>query len=281
FYSPSHDFLDNVDNSKFISINNRICKNLKTILSRSGFLIIDATESTHANFRVILDDIFGQDHHVSTIIWTKVVDSVSSIVSLSHQKSPSSHFDYLLIYCKDPEHMAFNKLPPDPSTYSNPDRDPRGPWHSMPLVASQKSTNKIFSYTFKNGDKEWTLTKKWRYPFYSIQKLERENRLYFTNPKRGFGTPRVKKFLSERIIEYNKTGARGFTPNSLWADPQKFTVSETYKRLIEMTTKQKDIVFDSFSQNGQILKQIENLNRKYIGVKILDLKSSIKKIKLN
>ena len=131
------------------------------------------------------------------------------------------------------------------------------------------------------------LPKKFRYARRSIEKLERENYLHYTNPSGRVGVPRVKKFYYERLEEYKKTGKRGHTPNSLWINPElygsleelwrvlnitsknniniPFRTPKLYKMLFYLTTKENDCIFDFFHQFGQISQLSSKLHRKYVG----------------
>lgn len=270
--------------SQFLSHSYYTLRWLINFLNQDGFIIVHAIESTYSKFRILLDKIFGRNNHIATIIWRKGIVELSKekIMSLNSEYI-KSEFDYIIIYSKNIDKMKFYKLPPDLSTYSNPDNDPRGPWHSMPLVASQKSSNKIFTYTFKNGVK---ITKKFRYPFHSIKKLEEENMLHYTSPKGRPGIPRVKKFYKERLDEFRKTGKRGLTPNSLWTKPENFgtlleywqnlnfnsdifsitpyRVPKLYEKILEITTKKNDSIFDYFNIFGELANLSEKLKRKYV-----------------
>ncbi len=291
FYSPPMLFQDPslkfLTSDQFLSFSWAWFHWLKPSIRETGFLIVHAIEATYPKLRIILDHLFGRENHIATLIWKKSASiSRESPRSGNYGTYFDAEFDYIIIYSKNISKMTFYKLPPDLSTYKNPDDDPRGPWHSMPLVASQKSSNKTFTYTFLNGNR---VTKKFRYPPHSIQQLEMENRLHYTNPPGRLGIPRVKKFYRERMAEYQKTGKRGFTPNSLWIDPKKygsiqeywnalsyspfestqvfpFRVPKLYQNLVEMTTRASDRIFDGLSFFHDIPQMITAMRRKFYGI---------------
>lgn len=295
FYTPPLCFQDEIQQvftlDQFLTFSWYWLNWLNPLIDETGFLITHAIESTYSKLRILLDKILGRQNHIATIIWKKAnLSKLQVPPSFSNGDYLKNEFDYILIYSKNIDRMKFYKLPPDISTYQNLDNDPRGPWHSMPLVASQKSSNKRFSYTFKNGI---TITKKFRYPYHSIKHLEETNCLHYTNPKGRPGIPRVKKFYHERLKTYQKTGKRGFTPNSLWIEgnrygalndywPNRFgslyrgncqkrlfipyRVPKLYENLLEITTREHDIIFDSFLQY-RVLKDVSRkLNRHYFGI---------------
>jgi adenine specific DNA methylase Mod len=250
---------------------------LYMIMDENSFLLFHSIEPHYSKIKLILDEIFGQKNHVGTVIWKKFKDSNSHPIT--------ECFDMILIFSKNIQKMKFYKLEPPQEVYSNPDNDPRGPWVSMPLIASEKSTNPCFTYVFKNG---FALTRKFRYPEYSIRKLEEENRIHFTHPKKGDGIPRVKKFLYERLEKFESTGAHGYTPNTLCTDTEKFGSIDAntrnnhtlgtlgiqqyrtkglYEFLCKITTKKGDWIFDCFPQTGAIHESIIKMGRNIIEIR--------------
>ncbi len=192
-----------------------------SLVKTTGFIVFHVYEPLYALMKIVLDELLGSKNHIATFIWKKT-DTGNKIEDLDYEGDYfTTYFDYILLYARNMEEMTFYKLPPSKKLYSNPDNDPRGEWISHPLVASKKSTNKVFTYNFKDGRE---ITKKWRYPPDSIQQLEKENRLHYTQPKNGIGTPRVKKFYADRLKEFLESGRqkRGTTPNTLLINPQKY-----------------------------------------------------------
>jgi adenine specific DNA methylase Mod len=239
---------------QYLSLLYHVLQHLKDRLDVSGFCIAYALESNYAATRILMDEVFGRENHISSIIWK------------NKDENMGRSFDYVILYAKNIDQMKFYKFPPDPSTYRNPDNDPRGPWNSMPLVASQKASNPTFTYTFKNGS---IITRKYRYPFHSIEKLERENRLHYTNPPGKMGIPRVKKYLAERLAEYERNGTHGTTPNSIWIIKK----CELFEKLLQITTLKGDWILDYFGsigENGGLAQAASNINRSVITVKLED-----------
>ncbi len=209
---------------EFFVFCKKLLKTLHSAIRETGFLAIHCYEACYHPLKILLDEMFGEQNFIATFIWKKQMNqreiqdneitSKKDILNIKGYWSDYIQYpyDYVILYAKNSGKMNFHKLPPSDKLYRNPDNDPRGPWISHPLVASKKSTNKKFTYKFKDGRE---VTRKWRYPPESILKLEEENRIHYTQPRKGVGVPRVKKFFSERLKEFRKTGKRGTTPNSL------------------------------------------------------------------
>ncbi|MHA2122450.1 MAG: DNA methyltransferase, partial [Promethearchaeota archaeon] len=259
---------------------------IKSLMKNTGFIVIHTHESHYSKLKIILDETFGRENYVGTIIWKKLEQSkLFSHINIGTNLYYRSLFDYILIYSKDENIRKFNKFPPEDTLYKNPDNDPRGPWESRPLVASEKSSNEEYTYTFKNG---LELTRKFRYARDTLKRYEQENRIHFTKPKTGRGIPRLKIFFSERLKTYEDTGEGGTTPNSLWINTKKygsiqtlllklkdhptlsihqpFRTEKVYKNLLYLTSSENDLVLDCFSQLGIVLNSANDLKRKWIGI---------------
>ncbi|MFX1590696.1 MAG: DNA methyltransferase, partial [Promethearchaeota archaeon] len=259
---------------------------IKKMLKDTGFIIVHTIEANYPKLKIILDEIFGKSNYIGTIIWRKLEKSkLFSSIKIDFSEYYKFPFDYILLYSKDENLKKFNKFPPSDELYKNPDNDPRGPWESRPLIASEKSSNEIYTYVFKNG---LSLTRKFRYAKDTLQKYEEENRIHFTKPKRGKGIPRLKIFFSERMDEFRKTGNGGTTPNSLWLDTgqfgsiqslfiklkdhptfsinKPFRPEKLYKKLLYLTSTENDLILDCFCQLGIVLKTASELNLNWIGI---------------
>ena len=260
--------------NQYLTFCKEILQKIKKIMNEDSFILFHSIEPNYSKIKLIMDEIFGQKNHVGTIIWKKYYDSNSTSIT--------DIFDMIPIFCKNINEMKFYKLEPQREMYANSDSDPRGPWVSMPLIASEKSTNPSFTYTFKNGI---TLTRKFRYPEYSIRKLEEENRIHFTKPKNGHGIPRVKKFLYERLDKFETTGAHGYTPNTICADKEQFgslddilkieekinqplpyRIQKLYEFLCKITTAVGDSILDLSPESGDISQIITQMKRNIIEI---------------
>jgi adenine-specific DNA-methyltransferase len=258
---------------------------LKEMLKNEGFIVFHTIEPNYAKVKQILNEIFGEENHQGTFIWKKFENSVLYPGKVENKEDYyKNDYDFIILYCKNKDAMRFNKFPPEDKLYKNPDNDPRGKWESRPIIASEKSSNEVYTYIFKNG---LILTRKFRYARETLEQYEKENRLHFTKPKKGDGIPRLKIFFKERMEIYKKSGKKGTTPNTLWIESAEYgsiqalrdklkkhpTISinhpyrteKLYKKLIQMTTLENDLIFDCFCQAGVVLKCIQELNRRWLG----------------
>ncbi|MHA1730484.1 MAG: DNA methyltransferase [Promethearchaeota archaeon] len=258
FFRPPHSWQDPASGAlsreEFLTTVQTYLRETRKCLRSSGVIVAHLEEGNYAGVKVVHDEVFGRDNYIATIVWG----------GPSGEGREHGAFDYLLLYAKDGGKARLNKLPPTDEHYSNPDGDPRGKWESRPLVASEKSSNREYTYTFKNGA---SITRKWRYTRENLRQFEEEGRVYFTKPSTGEGIPRLKVFFEDRLATYNETGMNGKTPNSLWVDPTEFGSRELlYSRLLEVCSRRGDLVMDCFSRDPVVLVEAGRLHRRWIGL---------------
>jgi site-specific DNA-methyltransferase (adenine-specific)/adenine-specific DNA-methyltransferase len=112
---------------------------LREFLHPEGALYVSIDDGEHASLRMLLDEIFGRNHFVGTIIWQKRTSRENrAVLSVSH--------DFILIYsaCKAENYKRYrNKLSPNDKGFSNIDGDLKGPWRSIPFSAQGYRENQM------------------------------------------------------------------------------------------------------------------------------------------
>jgi len=256
------------------------------MLKDSGFIVVHTFGQNYSRFKILLDEIFGPQNFIATIIWQKYKIFPPTKNRFTAYNYYQTQYDSILIYCKNPNEARFHKFPPTTKGFFNPDNDPRGVWESRPLIASEKASNPVYTYTFQNG---FQLTRKFRYAPTTITKLEDEKRIHFTHPKGKAGIPRVKIFYRDRLIQFEKSGEKGRTPNSLWCDPEEFGSLESiwqesitpsdisscfsfqsqqmYEKLLYLTSIKHERILDCFGQTGIFEKIIHQSERELVSIK--------------
>ncbi len=107
----------------------RLCL-LREMLSEDGSIFISIDDNEFQNLRAIMNEIFGPNNFVSTIIWQKIYTVKNSAKYLSEMH------DYVVLYAKTKTKWERNLRPRDETTdedYDNPDDDPNGAWISHAL----------------------------------------------------------------------------------------------------------------------------------------------------
>ncbi|MFW9966117.1 MAG: site-specific DNA-methyltransferase [Candidatus Thorarchaeota archaeon] len=176
----------------------------RELLREDGAIFVSIDDNEVHNLRMLMNEVFGEDNFVATIIWEK---------KFSPQNDArwfSDNHDYILIFARNKDLWRPRLLPRTEETdarYKNPDNDPRGPWTSSDLTV--KTYNKDYDYelTTPSGRRVhpprgrcWGMTRQ------SYNGLVAENRIWFGLD--GDNVPRLKRFLSEV--------KQGLTPCTIW-----------------------------------------------------------------
>jgi adenine specific DNA methylase Mod len=196
---------------------------LHKLLAENGsfWMSIDDNEVHHA--RALLDEVFGRQNFVDTVIWQK------NFAPKNSAKFFSSDHDYILVYAKDKENWDRNLLPrsdEQDERYSNPDDDPRGPWASDNLLARNPYSKGLYSVekpsgSVIDGPPKGTY---WRISKEKLKELDEDNRIWWGED--GDNVPRLKRFLSEV--------KDGVVPQTLWTYEEVGHTQESKKELVQI-----------------------------------------------
>lgn len=193
----------------------------RQLLQEDGVIFVSIDENELKNVRQIMDEIFGEENFVATVIWQKVFAP----------KNTARHFsedhDYIVVYARTAEIWKPNLLPRREeanSRYKNPDNDPRGPWASDNLTARNFYGDGSYEVTSPRG-KKYTPPRGryWVYNYKRFQELERDNRIWWGES--GTNMPRLKRFLSEV--------QQGVVPQTLWTYQEVGHTQEAKKELLK------------------------------------------------
>ena len=246
-------------------------KLLKDLLAEDGSIFISIDDNEHCNLKIAMDEIFGGENFVTTIIWQK------KYTQSNDAKYFSSTHDFIICYAKEKENPNFHiRLLPrtaeQDARYKNPDNDPRGPWMTQPLHA-KSGTDRTYEFKFTN---EVT----WKppvgtFPRYSIETLksaDRDGTIWFG--KKGDAVPRLKKYLNEM--------KDGVIPKTIWLydevgsnDDAKRSVKELFddnpfdspkpptliKQIVQLSSDNDGIILDSFAGSGTTGHAVLDLNK--------------------
>ncbi|MBQ4202899.1 MAG: site-specific DNA-methyltransferase [Thermoguttaceae bacterium] len=160
----------------------------RPLLAETGALFMSIDDGEYANAVKILDEIFGREHFVATVVW----ETKKEPKGIPPAAMRVNNHEYILCYAKSSA-FRFVGDPRDVSAgFANPDGDPRGPWKRQYLqrfgcgfrerTVVDPATGR--AYTFETP--------------YAQEKLDRwiaEKRIIFpTSPSRY---PARKEFFSE------------------------------------------------------------------------------------
>lgn len=265
------------------------------LLSDSGSLWITLDDNEVAHARMMLDEIFGEQNFVATIIWHKIFSPKNSAQFFSEDH------DYVLCYAKSTQVWRPNLLPRTDeaiSRYANPDGDPRGVWTSGDLSARNFYGEGTYAVTTPSGR---VITGPptgtyWRVSKQKLAELDADTRIWWGDD--GSNTPRLKRFLSEvkdgvvpqTIWHYEDVGHTQDAKKELlevmdFASSEEVFVTpkpvDLISRILRIATKPDSLVLDSFAGSGTTGHSVLSLNakdggnRKFILVECEDYADSL------
>jgi len=270
---------DGVEHSLWLSLMRDRLVLLRQLLAAEGSIFVQIDDREQAYLRVLMDEVFGRQCFLNTIVWQKRIspDSDSRFLSATH--------DYILVYAKDPDRCRMNRLPrgdEQDARYANPDNDPRGPWTSSDLTRREYREHDYYPITLPSGRQVWPARgRSWSVPKESFEQLVADNRIYF-GPD-GNRMPRRKRFLSEV--------RDGVVPTTWWSG-DKFGKNEDGKReikvlfpetpdpfatpkperlirfVLELGSSPGDWVLDSFAGSGTTGAVAHKMGRRWIMVEL-------------
>ena len=230
------------------------------ILKDTGSLYLHCDPTASHYMKVVLDEIFGKNNFRNEISWKRTT-AHNDAIGYGRNKdiiffyTKSNKFIWNKMYGKyDEEYVA--------QYYKYKDDDGRR-WMSDNLSASGLAGG---GYTYEwNGH-----TKLWRCPIETMQKLEKEGRIFYTNT----GLARRKRYLDE---------AKGVPVQEMWIDINPISAQSKERtgyptqkplallhRIIKASSNEGDIVMDPFCGCATTCVASQQLGRKWIGIDIAE-----------
>jgi adenine-specific DNA-methyltransferase len=248
-------------------------KLLREFLTDDGVIFISIDDNEVHWLRGLLDEVFGEQEFVATIIWEKVYSPKSTA------KFFSENHDYLLVYARRKESFELGLLPRTAEAnarYLNPDNDSRGPWKPGDLSARNPYSKGIYSIKCPGGRiiKGPPPGNFWRLSEENLWKNDSDNRIWWGEDKNQ--VPAIKRFLSEvkqglvpeTIWTYKEVGhtqdAKRSLLEILGKDFQVFTTLkpvELLKRAIRLSSDEDAVILDAFAGSGTTAQAVLELNR--------------------
>src|SRR3989338_7954850 len=127
----------------------------KNLLKDDGVIFISIDDNEVANLRLIMNEIFGEENFIATIVWQKKYSPQNDATYFSDMH------DYIVCYARhkkvnsnDAIGWTRNLLPrteEQNARYSNPDNDPRGNWKAADFSVKTYSKNYDYPVTTPSG----------------------------------------------------------------------------------------------------------------------------------
>lgn len=265
---------DALEHSVWLTMMRDRLVQIKRLLHQNGSIWVHCDDSEQHRLRCVMDEVFGPDRFVATLVWQKRV-------SRDNRPAFSPMHDYILVY--SPLGSGWSRVRnrlEDLGAYSNPDKDPKGPWRSVPMSAQagHATASQFYDVVSPTGvshpppkGRAWTYTKE------RFQEMVGAGRVYW--PKGGDGKPRLKRYPWE---------AEGLVPFTIWPasevgdndeakkqildlsrDAEPFDTPKPeglIQRIIAIATNPGDIVVDCFLGSGTTAAVAQKMGRRWVGV---------------
>ena len=248
-------------------------KLLRELLRDDGAIFVSIDDNEVHRLRSLMDEVFGEENFVSTIIWEKVYSPKSSAKYFSE-----SH-DFILVYARVKDQFSRGLLPRTAEAdarYANPDNDRRGVWKSSDLSARNPYSQGTYAIECPGGrvingpppGRFWVVSEA------NFRRLDGDNRIWWGSDKNQ--VPSIKRFLAdvkpglvpETIWTYKEVGHTQRAKKTLLeifpTDFPGFTTLkpvELVTRIVRLCTDEDSIVLDSFAGSGTTAHAVLALNK--------------------
>ncbi len=265
-------YADNFKRSSWLAMMENRLELAHSLLNDKGVMFVSIDDNEQAYCK-------GGDNFVANVVWQR------SYSPINLKKHFSNNHDYILTYAKNIENLhdfTLERTSEMNARYKNLDNDERGVWKSSDLSVGPAVERNIYPI-FNPYTKQEIYPphgRSWVYSQEKLQELIADNRIFF--PTSGNGVPRYKRFLNEV--------KQGVTPMSLWAYQEVGHTQDAMReikeifdgqalfdtpkpeallqRILEISTKENDLVCDFFAGSGTTCAVAHKLKRKYIGIEM-------------
>ena len=283
--NDSFGYNDSFNHSTWLTFMKNRLEVAKTLLKKdSGCIWISCDDREQAYLKILCDEIFGRENFLNDVIWnsTKSVTN-TALISVSHTHN--------LIYFKNKKYYIENRtdfrIKENGEGFSNPDNDKRGPWKADPFQVGGWRPNQQYEIINPKTGAKYLPNDgcSWKNDYEKYMALVADNRIVFGVD--GEAGPQRKRFLTEAL-------ERGKVAKTIWDDIDTTTNATQHnkkmfgknvfsnpkpegliERIIELSTKESDIVLDYHLGSGTTAAVAHKMNRQYIGIEQMDYIESV------
>lgn len=212
------------------------------LLSNTGCIYIHCDYRVNSYLRVLMDGIFGRDHFRNEIIWLKDAAGKGQISKIRYPRE----YDSILYYSKsDKGH------------------------HNVQYMPLNKDQIKTYRFKDQGTGRDYKVARVGMYSKHSINRMYKQNLIHVSK-----GGKEYKKYYldeSNAIVGSIWTDIYGFGKASRSKERVDYPTQKPeslLERIINTSSKEKDIVADFFCGSGTTPVVAERLNRKWIACDI-------------
>jgi adenine-specific DNA-methyltransferase len=216
----------------------------RNLLREDGTIFVSCDDNEFHNLRAVMNEIFGEENFIASVIWQKVYSPKNSAQHFSEDH------DYIVVYARRADIWRPELLPRTEemeARYDNPDNDTRGPWKPGDLSARNYYGEGTYPVTCPSGrviegpppGMYWRVSKE------KFQQMDRDGRIWWG--KDGNNVPAIKRFLSEV--------KQGRVPQTFWPYSEVGHTQDAKKELLEF------VKFENTDNVLDTVKPVELLRR--------------------
>lgn len=245
---------------------------LRPLLAEDASVWVHLDDSEVHRARSVMDEVFGEDAFVASVVWQKKTTRDS-------RAAFSSNHDTILVYAPSgPKKWktSRNLLAKDDAILRNRDDDPRGPWADAPFTAPGFRKAQQYEIVTPTGQllrpprgRSWYATEQ------TYLDLLADGRIWF--PKGGDGSPRLKLFANQLrgLVPFTVWGATDTGTNddakrhlmAMFPDVEVFDTPKPeslLERIIHIATNPGELVVDIFGGSGTTAAVAHKMGRRWV-----------------
>jgi adenine-specific DNA-methyltransferase len=254
---------------------------IKALLTSNGSVWVHLDDSEVHRARSVMDEVFGAENFVATVIWEKTTTPRNDARHLS------TDHDYIVAYARDGATFSPNGLPrtaESDAAYRNPDDDPRGPWREDNYKSNKSADerpNLYYPVTHPvSGVEIWPPRDAvWRFSRDRHAEHVREGLIWWGKTG-NYRLPKLKRFRSSvadtavprtlwtaEDVDQSRRAKQEI--KALFPDVQPFATPKPERllhRLIHIATNPGDVVLDCFLGSGTSAAVAHKMGRRWVGV---------------
>lgn len=246
---------------------------IRELLAADGSVWVHLDDAEMHRCRAVLDEVFGANNFIATVVWKKSDSPRNSARYLSVDQ------DYIHIYAKDAEVWRPNRLPRTAeinASYKNPDNDPRGPWIQGDPFANKPYSLGLYEVVGPTGNVFGPPPGRyWRISEEKFLELDKDGRVWWRGG--GEARPRIKRYLSEvanlvprTAWDHTEVGSNSnsssevrklFPGVPVFATPKP---ERLLQRILSIGTGPGDIVLDCYAGSATTAAVAQKMGRRWI-----------------
>ncbi len=273
---------DSLEHSVWLGMMRERLVLIRELLAPDGSVWVHLDDAEMAYCRVLMDEVFGRQNFVATVVWQKLYGP-------DNRTDISSMHDYILVYASQRDgwkesRNLLERSERQAGQYKNPDNDPRGNWKAENFTGKAgpgRRREQFYTITTPAGLKfDPPAGRCWVYTEDRYRALLADNRIWFGSA--GTSGPSVKRFLNEV--------SAGVVPGSWWSYEDvghnqeakqeiKILFSTTtpfdtpkperlLERVIHIGSNPGDIVLDCFAGSGTTAAVAHKMGRRWVTVEL-------------